>query len=75
VRDSLGRIQKFSAVGKRVGRDVDDTHDECRPRKNEFKLSGVEKDFAGSGHGWIMNGLGPIAQAHPSPPCAIKLWF
>ena len=75
VRDGPGRIKKFSAVGKRIGGDVDDPHDECRSREDKFKLSGAEKDFTGSGHGWIMNGLRPIAQAHPSPPGAIKLWF
>ena len=42
VRDGPGRIKKFSAVGKGVGRDVDDAHDERRPRENEFKLSGAE---------------------------------
>jgi hypothetical protein len=32
-------IKKFSAVGKRVGRDIDNAHDERRSGKNEFKLA------------------------------------
>ena len=35
-------VKKFPAVGKGIGRDVDDAHDERRTRKNKFKLSGAE---------------------------------
>ena len=44
VGDGGGGIQKFTAVGKRVGRDVDDAHDERRARENKFKLSGAENE-------------------------------
>ena len=30
-------IQKFSAIGKRVGRDIDHAHDQRRARKHKFK--------------------------------------
>ena len=53
VRDGLGRIKKFSAVGKGIGRDVDDAHDERRARKNEFKLSGAENAFMLAADGLI----------------------
>ena len=43
VRDGFCRAEKFSAVGKRIGRDVDDAHDQRRSRENKFKLSGAEK--------------------------------
>jgi hypothetical protein len=47
VRDGGVRVQKFSAVGKGIRRDVDDAHDERRARKTEFKLAGAEKHLLG----------------------------
>jgi hypothetical protein len=63
VCDGFGRIKKFSAVGKRIGRDVDNTHDESRPWKNEFKPARAENDFAGSKHELIVNGFGGFCKA------------
>ena len=42
VRHGGAGVQKFSAIGKGIGRDIDDAHDERRARKNEFKLAGAE---------------------------------
>ena len=69
LRHGPGRVEKFPAIGKRIGGDVDHAHDERRARKDKFKLPGAENNVAGNGHNRIVNGF----PQSPSPSVAWRV--
>ena len=58
VADGGGGIGKQSAIGKGIGRDVDDAHGNRRAGKVKFKPPGAPKYVAGNVHPGIVNETG-----------------
>ena len=63
VPDRRVRVQKFPAVGKRIGRDVDNAHDQRWSGKYKLNPACVKDDFVGGLHKSINSGIGPIRKA------------